>query len=929
MRTRTVDPGSQLLSDLVFVRTYSEKLADGRKERVEETINRVRDMHTAKFPHLTQEITAAFELVHRRMVVPSMRSMQFAGYAIQRSNVRIYNCFARETQFVTSQGIRSFLDFVDGEKIVVRGYRGWHPATVRNFGKDRLYKLTMRRRNREEVIYTTANHRWIVTDSVRQQIATTSELVSGLRLLSSHRGNRGTGLELCPIAIQHGVVFGDGTYDLRQNECRIRLCGEKKELRHLFSTERRDRATITGLPSNWKELPPLSMNKQYLLGFLAGWFAADGSIGLSGSNVSLCSSNYADLAWAKSALALLNIFTDKIGLSRSINPFNGAPAESWKLTINTDDVFEEFFLRSKHRDRFKGCERSFWTVVSVEPSDRFEDVWCVEEPVHQEFVLANGVVTKNCAYTPIENFKDIADSAFISMNGAGVGFSVQRRHVDQLPVVEQHDTDKVVIVDDTKEAWADSILALLQNPGTQFDYGLIRPKGSPLSTGGTASGPDSLRQLHDVVRKILVQAIGRRLRPIEVHDIMCHMGDLVYCGGVRRTALISLFDLDDQDMMAAKTGEWWVENPQRARANNSAVVDRQSPNVTDDIAKVLISCFQNNTGEPGLFLTDDPDWGANPCVEIALRPRQFCNLTEINASLCTTKEDFLAAAEAATIIGTLQASYTDFDYIDPRWAENCRAEALLGVSITGQAEAQHILTPENLREAAALTKRVNEQWAGYLGIEVAARIGCTKPSGSTSAWLTTTSGVHGAHSDFYLRRVRVDKEANWPIVQYLTDWFGISEPETGGVVERDLYSDDVVVVTIPISNKGAIKRDDESAVELMTRAKVIYDNWIVPSHRSGANHHNVSLTVSYKPEERLAVADWILTNRQSFTGVSLLPFDGGTYKQMPFEQITEEQYGEWAARFPKGLDLFSLDYSSTADLRKGEAACAGGQCEIY
>ena len=620
-----LDPGSRLLSDLVFVRTYAEKLPNGKKERVEQTIDRTCNMHTEKFPALANEIKAAFELVQQRRVVPSMRSMQFAGYAISRSNVRIYNC----------------------------------------------------------------------------------------------------------------------------------------------------------------------------------------------------------------------------------------------------------------------------------------------------------------AFLPIESFKDIADAMFISMNGAGVGYSVQSRHVNQLPVIAGLPTNSVIYLDDTKESWADSMIILMRNPYQLFDYSAIRAKGAPLSTGGTASGPDSLHMLHEMVRKILIPAIGRQLRPIEVHDVMCHLGDLVFCGGVRRTALISLFDVDDEEMLKSKHGNWWNTNPQRARANNSAVIYREDPLVEQKMKHVLQMCFDSNSGEPGIFMTSDPDWGANPCVEIALRPRQFCNLTEINAARCKTPEDFLKAAEAAAIIGTLQATYTNFHYIDPRWQKNCEDEALLGVSITGQAEARQLLTPELKQQAAQLMLQVNEKWAKQLGINPAARIGCTKPSGSTSLWLITTSGVHAAHDDYYLRRVRVDKEANAPIVNYLTDIFGLSEPETGGVVERDVYSNDVVVVTVPVSNQGAIKRNEETALELMDRAKSVYDNWITHSHRSGVNKHNVSLTVSYKPEEIADITAWIVANRNSFTGVSLLPYHGGTYKQMPFESITEEQYHEWMAKYPAGIDLFSLDYSNTEDGRKGEAACSAGGCEVY
>jgi len=535
----------------------------------------------------------------------------------------------------------------------------------------------------------------------------------------------------------------------------------------------------------------------------------------------------------------------------------------------------------------------------------------------------------NCAYSPIEAFKDIADIAYISMNGAGVGYSVQGRHVDQLPIISLDILSEVVVIQDTKESWADSILAVLKNPAQQFLYNQIRPKGSQLSTGGTASGPDSLMMLHDFIRTILLGALGRKLRPIEVHDIMCHTGDLVFCGGVRRTALICLFDVDDEEMLTCKYGDWWIDHPQRARACNSAVIHRNDPAVEGKIRNVMQHCFNSNAGEPALFLTNDYNWGINPCGEVGLPPRSFCNLTEINAASCDSVDTFLQAIGSATAIGTLQASYTNFDYLDPRWKKNCEEEALLGVSITGQAEAQHLLTPENLRMGAAIAIETNRRWAEMLGINPANRIGCTKPSGSTSAWLGTTSGVHGAHSDYFLRRVRVDRMANAPIVKYLIDIFGESEPMTDGIVERDAASPDLVVVTVPIRMDGAIKRSEETAIELLERAKRIYDNWIVPSHVQGENHHNVSLTVSYREHEKREIIDWVVRNRDSTAGVSFLPYSNTSYKQMPFQSVTKAEYEWWVSRFPEGIDLFSLDYRNEVDQRKQEASCSANGCEIY
>lgn len=532
----------------------------------------------------------------------------------------------------------------------------------------------------------------------------------------------------------------------------------------------------------------------------------------------------------------------------------------------------------------------------------------------------------NCAFTPIESFKDIADSAWISMNGTGVGYSVQSRHISKLPVISASSDFSIFAIPDSKEGWADSIQMLLSNPYQTFDYSLIRPKGAPLTTGGTASGPASLQLMHELIRHILMGALGRQLRPIEVHDIMCHMGDLVRCGGVRRTALICLFDCFDEEMLAAKSGAWYINNPQRGRANNSAVIHRDHPDVENQIRQVLKSCFESNAGEPGIFMTNDYDWGANPCVEIGLRPRQFCNLTEVNVAACKSKEDLRFAVEAASIIGTLQASYTDFKYIDPRWRETCEQDALLGLSLTGQAEAQWLLTEENLKECSQIAKEVNLEWSKKLGINPAARIGCTKPSGSTAAFLCTTSGIHAAHDDYYLRRIRIDKPN--PLAKYLIERFGMSPARSYSIVEQDEYSEDQIVLTVPICKAGSIKRYNESPIELLERVKHIHKNWIVPSHRYGMNTHNVSVTVSYKLGEEQSIADWMVSNRDVYSGISLLPYDGGSYSQMPFESVSQQEYENWMSKFPPDLDLYSVDFSGTQDNRKDELACQGGMCEL-
>lgn len=536
-----------------------------------------------------------------------------------------------------------------------------------------------------------------------------------------------------------------------------------------------------------------------------------------------------------------------------------------------------------------------------------------------EGIKRNNVRGFNCSYTTLESFQDFAEIFFILMCGTGVGYSVRRRHVDRLPVIRNGHVDRM-IVEDTKESWADSICRLLENPMCTFDYSLVRAKGELLSTGGTASGPGPLRNAHELIRRILWDARSRRLTSLEAHDIVCIISDAVVVGGVRRAALISIFDPDDEKMLTCKHGSWWEHAPWRARANNSAALLRANPHSKQQFERIMQACFDSNAGEPGVFWTNDEDWGTNPCAEIALRPKQFCNLTEVNVAACKTPTELLEAIKTATILGTLQASYTDFPYLNSKWRENTNEEALLGVSLTGLAENWGLVTQGSLLKFMSYyMKSINKKWAALLGVNPAARIGCVKPSGTASAYLGTTSGIHAAHSPYYLRRVRID--SSHPVCRYLADVLG---PD---FIEDDVTNSDNKVITIPIESEKSINRTKESSLELLERAKYIQENWIQSSHRSGKQTHNVSLTVSYKPDEWESIIKWMWDNKDSYAGISLLPYSDHVYQQAPFEEISKEQYDKMIKKFPK-VDFTNINYVNHADDRHEEAACAGGSCEL-
>lgn len=530
----------------------------------------------------------------------------------------------------------------------------------------------------------------------------------------------------------------------------------------------------------------------------------------------------------------------------------------------------------------------------------------------------------NCAFCPVDNYHVFAEIMFLLLGGTGVGFSVQKHHVNKLPEIRKPtNRSRRFLIGDSIEGWADAVKALVSSyfKGTsrlRFDYSDIRPKGARLVTsGGKAPGPQPLRECLVKIEGMLdAKETGDQLTAIEVHDIICHIADAVLAGGIRRAALISLFSADDEEMLAAKAGNWWELNPQRGRANNSVVLMRHRID-RDTFMSIWDRVRESGSGEPGFYFSNDKDWGTNPCCEIGLRPYQFCNLTEVNVSDVTTQSELEERVSAAAFIGTLQASYTDFHYLRPVWQRNTEKDALIGVSMTGIASGG--ILDLDLNAASLVVKKENRRVAMQIGINPAARTTCVKPAGTTSLTLGTSSGIHAWHNDYYIRRLRVGK--NEAIYSYLLE----SLPE---LIEDDKFRPhDTAIIMVPQkAPQGAITRD-ESALDLLKRVKHISETWIKGGHQNGNNTHNVSATVTIKKEEWAAVGEWMWLNRRSYNGLSVLPFSDHTYIQAPFEDCTEEEY-ESLLKFVKrvNLDLIKEQEDNT-DLQ-GELACAGGSCTI-
>jgi ribonucleoside-triphosphate reductase len=533
----------------------------------------------------------------------------------------------------------------------------------------------------------------------------------------------------------------------------------------------------------------------------------------------------------------------------------------------------------------------------------------------------------NCAYAPVDDWRVFGEIMFLLLGGTGVGYSVQQHHVDELPEIHKPNAERTrrYLVNDSIEGWADAVKHLIRSyflggSRLRFDYSDIRPKGARLVTsGGKAPGPQPLKECLVRVEGVLTEkSDGDKLSAIEVHDIVCYIADAVLAGGIRRAALISLFSADDNEMIACKAGNWWETNPQRGRANNSAVLLRHR--VTKEFFLDLWKRVEaSNAGEPGIYLSNDKDWGTNPCCEIGLRPFQFCNLTEVNVSNIKDQGDLEERVRAAAFIGTLQAGYTDFHYLRNVWQRTTEKDALIGVSMTGIASGRVLQDDINLTAAAKVVKAENARVADAIGINHAARTTCVKPAGTTSLALGTSSGIHAWHNDYYIRRIRVGK--NEPIYWHLA----IHHPE---LVEDEYFRPhDTAVISVPQrAPEGSILRD-ESAFQLLRRVKKITKEWVSPGKRSGQNGHNVSATISLHENEWTDAGEWMWDNRNSYNGLAVLPQDGGTYRQAPFEDCSKEKF-EAMMETLKDVDLTKIiEEDDNTDL-KGEAACAGGACEI-
>lgn len=554
-----------------------------------------------------------------------------------------------------------------------------------------------------------------------------------------------------------------------------------------------------------------------------------------------------------------------------------------------------------------------------------------------EALERDNVAGYNCSYAAVDNIRVFDEIMYILMCGTGVGFSAETKYVQKLPTVSEsfNKTDTTIVVGDSKIGWASAFRELISllyaGKIPKWDVSKVRPSGTPLKTfGGRASGPEPLVSLFEFAVNLFTKAAGRKLHDIEVHDLVCKIAEIVVVGGVRRSALISLGDLSSDRMRTAKSGQWWVDNVQRALANNSAVYE-EKPEI-GTFLKEWTSLYESKSGERGIFNRlaakkhiellgrRDPnhEWGCNPCSEIILRPAEFCNLSEVVIRPEDTLESLKRKVKVATIIGTVQSTLTDFKYLRSVWKKNMEEERLLGVSLTGIMD-HYLLSKANgdaatwLREMKEHAIDTNQRYAAYLNVNPSAAITCVKPSGTVSQLVSCSSGIHPAYSEYYIRTVRADVKD--PLAEFMKDMGFPCEPDV-------TKPHNTLVFSFPQkAAKGAVLRYQVNAIEQLELYKLYQLHWC---------EHKPSITVYVREDEWIKVGAWVYDNFDYIGGVSFLPFSDHTYAQAPYQPCTKEEYEEALAKMPKEIFWAGLQVYENSDMTEGAQtlACQGGNCEL-
>lgn len=972
----------------------------GRRETWPETVTRLLNFWEERFPEAVAPVREElFIAITGLQVMPSMRSLMTAGPALTRDEIAGYNPVTKDTLVLTQEEGLVPIGTLAGKTANVVNVEGrWAEATFNSFGTQPIYEVDFKlNSNGRHKVRCTANHRWVLVDGTVKPTVDL-DVSDRIALVTAPKPEPTT--DDYRIGLVHGLVFGDGTSvyaSKRHKGYHLRLCGRKTVLaEYLAAYPCAYPPSFNGDPifmlyddvaktHDFKSLPDPSETDDYLLGFIRGWFAADGSISAS-SQISL-GTHQEGAEW-------LQRYAPRLGFCPTRVSINDRPTNFGQRTRTLHTVFfsrsgfcEEDFLDPAQRERFKPLT-SHYVVTGVHPTADEEEVFCATVDDTNTFVLDKGLVTGNCSFTPVRGAgapiqvlnRTLRDAGFddgitvhprhptvfdnimyILLCGTGVGFSVERQDVNELPKLRTplsrklyhpsnfpgveakelstydnaHNTIRVA---DSKYGWASALRILIVelyngNYDIQWDLSKVRPAGAALKTfGGRSSGPGPLAELFKFTVDLFRNAQGERLTSIECHDLVCKIASVIVVGGVRRSALISLSNLSDERMRRAKTGAWWETTGHRALANNSAVyTDKPDIGIFMEEWHAL---YESKSGERGIFnrqaaqaqaarigRDSNHAFGANPCCEIILRPNQLCNLSEIVVRPDDDLKSLEHKAELATILGTLQASLTNFVYLPPEWREACEEERLLGVSLTGimdhpvltavdrstQGKAKQWL--QHLREHVRL---VNAEWADTLGINPSTARTCIKPSGTVSQLVDSASGIHPRYAPRYVRRVRSDIKD--PLTQFMLDQGFQGEP--------DVTNPQNVVFSFPMQAPShAVLRNDRTAVQQLEHWLLFKQHWC---------DHTASVSIYVREYEWLEVGAWVYEHFDDITGISFFPYSDHVYQQAPYEELSEDQFKELVAKTPKTLDVTRLAEYETAGTTtmQHEPACVGGACDI-
>lgn len=931
--------GKEFLSELKLYSDYLKWDENvGRYETWKEACDKVLNTHVMKYgdkviPYL-DEIRESY---YNKEFLSSQRNLQYRGQAILSHNAKLYNCLHKDTEFVTSDGVKKFSDFKNGDIIKVLTHTGkWKTATVKSYGTQKMQEITFRRAQKDFSVKATKNHRWILHDGTETvDLKVGDRTIKPINTFGEFEYDSATPFER--LYWCYGFIYGDGTRvkDKNGNHAysMVRLCGDDAKFVNRFEEMGFSSTSSLSLKGDimiytgkyLKTAPdPKNDSAELIRAFVAGYLQADGA-----KNNNPSGAKYKSIQSSE---------RDHIEFIRKCFPIAGVWIISEKELTGqvTNYGTRPYTIWFKISDTMGSKFNSGWTVVNIEDSD-FDEVWCLEVEDDKSFILPNGIITGNCCTTYAYSPDVFGKGFYVLLCGAGLGVSLKKKFVSQLPTIDQRGGQvKLFVIPDSIEGWADAAKVLIssfcKHPSLleeyygyqiKFDFSEIRPKGSYISGGFKAPGSEGLKQSLERIEELLNNSAGE-FKSIVAYDVFMHLSDAVLSGGVRRSAMSITLDQDDQDMINAKMGGWRSTHPWRARSNNSVGLMRHE--FSEEYFKNLVA-MNNGDNDLGFVFMNHEDDMFNPCYEINFcfyekivdkseAVFQFCNLNEISASACSdskgnfSEEKFYELCRKAAILGTLQAGYSDFPYLGKQTEWIVSGEALLGVSITGWMARPELFNESILIKGANIVKDTNEEVANFIGINTAARTTTTKPSGNSSVILQTPSGIHPEHSKRYFRIMQLNKESE--TAKYLE----IHHPE---ILEESRWSStnsDYVVYCPCENDENVIVKAEMQGVKHLKLIELVQNSWVAAGKREDKcynklSQHNVSNTVII--DNLNEIVDYIYQKQDNFAAVSFISLFGDKdYVQAPFTSVLNtkelfETYGD-GAMFMAGLIVDGLHY---------------------